>query len=691
VDKMHSLLRRQLKRYVDDGRVIPDRWHGFIGAVNDAYRQMDRDREMLERSLELSSQELLQANAEMRAVFHAFPDLLFQTDLTGRILDYQAAGSADFRFDKEKAIGRQICEIFPAGIGKTFGEAIAQIRKTGTMASLEYDLPGPDGGKACEARLLLMREGKIIIIVRDITERKRAVELYKTLADSSQAGVFIVQDGRFIFANPHIMKYSGHSERELLGNYSLAIVHPEDRALLRESAIDMLKGRRTNPYEYRIIDRTRQTRRLIETVRSITYGGRRAILGNTMDITQRYEMERVIRQAQKMDSIGTLAGGIAHDFNNILHAVMGYTDMALAVPHLDDRLRSYLGHINKAGERARDLVKQILTFSRQKEQERRPILIAPIVKEGVKLLKSSLPATIRINLSIGDGSTMVLADPTQIHQVVVNLCTNAAHAMREKGGVLDIRLDDESVSASEAQHPLDLAEGDYVKLTVRDTGTGIDPAIIDRIFDPFFTTKGPDGGTGLGLSIVYGIVRDYGGGVDVASEPGRGTTVTAYIPLIENGELPAALKSDPIPGGKERILFVDDEAELVELGSVMLDSLGYQTAVRTSSIEALEAFMAGPYRYDLVITDMTMPNMRGDQLAAEILKVRPDMPIILCTGFSEMISEAKARNIGLRRLIMKPLGKRDLARAVRDVLDEPSRMDCTPKKQGMPPPDMLRS
>jgi CheY-like chemotaxis protein len=314
-------------------------------------------------------------------------------------------------------------------------------------------------------------------------------------------------------------------------------------------------------------------------------------------------------------------------------------------------------------------VKQILTFSRPQEQQRKPMLIAPIIKEGIKLLRSSLPTTIKINQDIKDSSVMVLADPTQIHQVLMNLCTNAAHSMREKGGILNIQLVREKMELSGTLRPLNLAVDGYAKLIVSDTGQGIASAIIDRIFDPFFTTKEPGEGTGLGLSVVYGIVRNHGGAIDVTSEPGKGTTFAVHFPLIETEELQLDQGPELITGGSERILFVDDEASLVELGSIMMTSLGYHVTCRTSSIEALEAFRTNQNSFDLVITDMTMPNMRGDNLARELLKIRPDIPIIICTGFSEMISEEKAKNLGIRRLIMKPLVMNDIAKAVRAVLD----------------------
>ncbi|HUH67387.1 MAG TPA: ATP-binding protein, partial [Syntrophales bacterium] len=363
------------------------------------------------------------------------------------------------------------------------------------------------------------------------------------------------------------------------------------------------------------------------------------------------------------------AGGIAHDFNNILSAILGYTEMAITQTKGGDPCRHYLDQVYNAGERARDLVKQILAFSRRHEQEKKPVLVGSIIKEGIKLLRSSLPTTIKISQEIKDKSIMILADPTQIHQVLMNLCTNAAHAMREKGGILDIRLVRQEIASLEASRALGLSEGSYAKLIVSDTGYGIDASIMDRIFDPFFTTKGPGEGTGLGLSVVHGIVSDCGGAIDMSSEPGKGTTVTVYFPLIHAEEPMQERTLGVSAGGSERILFIDDEAILVELGSAILESLGYQVTPRTSSIEALEAFRANPHGFDLVITDMTMPNMRGDDLAKELLKIRPDIPIILCTGFSEMISEEKARNLGIRQFIMKPISKEGLSRTVRGILD----------------------
>jgi len=379
--------------------------------------------------------------------------------------------------------------------------------------------------------------------------------------------------------------------------------------------------------------------------------------------------EKGLRQAQKMEAIGTLAGGIAHDFNNILGAIIGLTEMTLYECR-EASQRRRLEQIIKACGRAKNLVNHILTFSRQSEQERKPVDIGIIVKETLKLLRASLPSTISISSDIKSNSNTVLADPTQLHQIMMNLCTNAAHAMREKGGIMNIGLEGVDIGSMELSSTPGLRSGRYVRLLVSDTGQGIDPAVIDRIYDPFFTTKGPGEGTGLGLSVVYGIVKSYDGAINVYSEPGIGTTFKVYLPSIETSTATETKSIESIPGGKEHILFVDDEEILAEIGREMVQCLGYKVAARTSSIEALEAFRAQPARFDVVITDMTMPNMTGVELAREVHRIRPDIPIIICTGFSELINEAEAKRLGIQKFLMKPLFLKDLALAMRDVLDK---------------------
>jgi CheY-like chemotaxis protein/anti-sigma regulatory factor (Ser/Thr protein kinase) len=324
----------------------------------------------------------------------------------------------------------------------------------------------------------------------------------------------------------------------------------------------------------------------------------------------------------------------------------------------------------RAGDRARDLVRQILTFSRQKEQGSKPLRISLIVKEALKLLRASLPKTIEIRQKIKSDSGTILADPSQIHQILMNLCTNAAHAMREKGGVLEISLMDEYLDSEAATLIHDLRPGPYLRLTVSDTGHGMDKVVVERIFEPYFSTKGKDEGTGLGLSMVHGIVTSYGGTVTVDSEPGKGSSFELYFPRIESGVLSEIQPAGPLPGGTERILFIDDEKVVVDTAQQMLAQLGYKVVTKTNGIEALEIFREDPDRFDMIITDMTMPKMTGDELGRELLLIRPDVPIILCTGFSEKIDEERAKEIGIREFVLKPIVMSEIAQIIRKVLDQ---------------------
>ena len=388
-----------------------------------------------------------------------------------------------------------------------------------------------------------------------------------------------------------------------------------------------------------------------------------------IDVTEKLRMEERLRQAQKIEAVGTLAGGIAHDFNNILSVIMGYTELSIHDAEKGSALHNNLQEILQAGGRAGALIKQILAFSRQAENERRPIRVRPICEEALQFLRSSLPATIEIRQDLQSDS-MVMADSTQIHQVIMNLCTNAGHAMREKGGVLGIKLTDATLGADfVVDHP-ELKPGRYLELTVSDTGQGIPEHIMDRIFNPFFTTKKTGEGTGMGLSVALGIASSYEGTIVATSEAGKGSTFTVYLPVIETEAETEVDAKEPVPTGTERILFVDDETALANIGEQILSSLGYRVTTRTSSSEALELFGADPDRFDLVITDMTMPNMAGDELSVELVKIKPELPVILCTGYSSKISDEKAKRLGIKALAYKPISKQSLAKMVREILDE---------------------
>jgi PAS domain S-box-containing protein len=399
--------------------------------------------------------------------------------------------------------------------------------------------------------------------------------------------------------------------------------------------------------------------------------------GVTRDITARLYAEEQLRQAQqdaqrrqaqKMEAIGVLAGGIAHDFNNILSAILGYADLALREVTPGGPADQCLQEVLTAGRRAQSLVLQILTFSRASEPERVPLQLRLIVKEALKLLRASLPTTIDMRQDIDHDDGTVLADPTQMHQVLMNLCANAEYAMRDTGGTLEVRLDTVELDTGAVAHYAELAPGPYVRLTIRDTGHGIPPEVASRVFEPFFTTKGVGQGTGMGLAVVHGIVTSHGGAIRLQSPPGQGTTCEVYLPRLDMVVDDTTSRDDSLPLGKGVILFVDDEEAIVRVGQRMLERLGYQAVVCTSSLAALETFRQTPQHFDLVITDQTMPHLTGEALACELRRIRPDIPIMLCTGFSHTIDAEKAQAQGIDAFLMKPLVARDLGLAIQHVL-----------------------
>lgn len=386
---------------------------------------------------------------------------------------------------------------------------------------------------------------------------------------------------------------------------------------------------------------------------------------------QKEKLEEKFRQVQKMEAIGTLAGGIAHDFNNILSAIMGYAELACGESQRESKIWRYLDQVINAGYRARDLVGQILAFSRQSDVNIQPIQPHLVIKEALKLLRASIPTTIEIKENITKCGR-IMADPSQLHQIIMNLCTNAYHAMRGSGGALGVVLLPIKIASNDfLSMELDIPPGSYIKLEVSDTGKGMDKATLAKIFEPYFTTKGKREGTGLGLAVVHGIVESYGGHIKVYSEEGLGTNFHIYLPKIDSDNSIREKReiAEKLPKGHESILIVDDEKNLVEMFHIMLKSLGYQVTAMTNSVEAFHTFKGSPQNFDLVISDMTMPNMTGLQLSQNILAVRPETPIILCTGFSELLNKEHAKAMGIREYILKPVIKKDIAKIIRKVLD----------------------
>jgi PAS domain S-box-containing protein len=515
-------------------------------------------------------------------------------------------------------------------------------------------------------------------IVRDITDRKQAEaalreseKKYRSMMEAFADPLYICSpDFTVEYMNPAMIRRIG---RDATGERCHFALHGLD-AMCDWCAFDkVLSGDKVetnvkSPLDQRDYRVTHMPiRNQNGTISKMTIF--RDITDYLQAVSEKEKAQAQLMQAQKMESIGILAGGIAHDFNNILSSIIGFTELALDEVPTGTTTEDSLQEVHSAGKRAKELVKQILAFARQSDEKRSPIQPRMIVEEVLKFIRSTIPSTIKIRQDIKSDS-LIMGNATQVHQVLMNLCTNAAHAMEDSGGVLIVKLKDVVVKKENSLNTLGLSPGDYVEIAVADTGVGIAPEIIGSIFDPYFTTKDSGEGTGMGLAMVHGIVESYGGRITVDSRLGKGTTFSIYLPVTGKRSAVGAYVPEQLPSGKERILFVDDELTLAKMGSKILTRLGYAVTTRTSSIEALELFRAKPGAFDLVITDMTMPNLTGDKLAVELMKIRGDIPIILCTGYSKKISDETALEIGIKAFTYKPMVRADLAKTVRKVLDD---------------------
>ncbi len=515
----------------------------------------------------------------------------------------------------------------------------------------------------------------------DITERKQAEEVLRTekekfeiLVEKSPLAVSLIgEDGGYEYVNPKFVEMFGYALEDIPNGrvwFQKAYPDPEYRREVISAWKRDLKGSKIGEARLKAftVNCKDGSEKVIQFRPVSMHDGSELVIYE--DITAQKRLEARVRQAQKMEAIGTLAGGIAHDFNNLLTPIIVHAEIAEHVLPDDSPVRHNVGKVVEAGYRARDLVRQILAFSRQRERQRTPLSISPILQETLKLLRASLPTTVEMSQKTEIESDVVLADAIDIHQILLNLCTNAAHAMREKGGVLEVSLVDVELDAQGAAKYGVLEPGAYVRLAVSDTGHGIDRAIIDRIFDPFFTTKAPGEGTGMGLSVVHGIVQSYRGAITVESDPGRGTTFRVLLPKADKDVLGSPEPAGPMPTGSERILLVDDDKAMVDAVRLMLEYLGYSVVASISSLEALEMFREQPDQFDLVITDQTMPKMTGKDLAQALIHIRSDIPIVLCTGFSEQVTAEEAHAIGISRYVMKPIIIDDMARIIREVVDK---------------------
>jgi PAS domain S-box-containing protein len=561
------------------------------------------------------------------------------------------------------------------------------LEESGHIKNYEFEALREDGSHiwvSVSTRAYFDQDGKINRyegVTIDITKRKLAEEAmrenearFRTLIESTPDGIVISDAvGMINMWNNGARKMFGYTADEILGKpvsmLMPEVYHQRHRDGMRQMAVTGESKLIGSTLEVEGLRKDGSVFPLELSFSSWQLKKNRFFAAITRDITKRKEIENRLQQSLKLESIGNLAGGIAHDFNNILSSILGYTELALEDVEKGTLLEDNLQNVFTAGLRARDLVKQILTFARQADVELKPIQVSAIAKDALKLLRSTIPTSIEIRQNINSNS-LIMGDPSQVHQIFMNLCTNAAHSLNARGGSLEVSISDTHTDRNFTDGRVILKPGDYLKITVTDTGTGISPEVIDSIFEPYFTTKKPGEGTGMGLASVHGIVNGLGGEIQVESEVGKGTIFTVYLPVTKKRDITTTVVTETLPTGNERILLIDDEPSIVNMTRQILESLGFKVITRTSSVEALELFKNRPNDFDLVITDMTMPNMTGDELAVKIIKIRPEIPIILCTGYSKKISDDSALELGIKAFVYKPIIKADLAKTVRNVLDE---------------------
>ncbi len=634
-----------------------------------------------------AEQALRESEEKYRSIIEFIGDAYYEVDLAGNMVFCNDATCRISGYTREELIGMNNRRYMDDATAKEVFKIFNKVYRTGEPASLSgWRFIRKDGKRIMvETQVSLVRNADgnpcgFRGYSRDITEKKKAdaalVESeakYRTVIENVKEGYYEVDlSGNMTYCNDAMCRMLSYSRNELIGMNNRRYMDEGTSAHVFRTFNSVYRtGDPVTVHGWRFLTKEGTTR-LVDTSVSLVKdsdGKPAGFRGIVRDVTERERLQMQSMQAQKMEAIGSLAGGIAHDFNNILYAIMGFTELALEEVPEDTVLRSNLETVLKSGHRAKDLVNQILAFSRQSRQEKRMVNVVPIAKEAIKFLRASLPSTIEIMRQLEPELRPIVADPTEIHQILMNLCTNAGHSMREAGGFLELTIENVDLEEADITLAPEIVPGPYLRMTVRDTGTGMAPEVVKRIFEPYFTTKPKGEGTGLGLAVTHGIVASYGGTVRVDSEIGKGSTFQVYLPSVEAQARRERRTADTaIPKGSERILFVDDEPTITRMAKRMLDSLGYSVVSLTSSLEALEFFRTRQDEFDLVITDMTMPRMTGIELVQEIRKMGSKIPLVLCTGFSELIPPNR-ETLGIDELIMKPILKKDMAEVVRRVLD----------------------
>ncbi|MBN1906250.1 MAG: PAS domain S-box protein [Deltaproteobacteria bacterium] len=651
-------------------------------------------------NLKHAENELKESEEKFRAIFESTSDgiLLADPDSKQFIMANKKICEV-LGYTKDEITGLTVKDIHPDEsieyVLKEFGRLI----KKEITVTEEIPVKRKDGHifyADVSASPIMVNEKKYLLgSFRDTTKQRQSREALKKAQSQLSHAMEMAHLGHWEYDvatdtftfNDQFYKIFGTTV-EAVGGYEMRseeyinrFIYPDDIPIVREVTQKTIKA--DDPdykelAEHRIIYSDGSIRHISALIYAIkdasgktikTYGVNQDITDRVRAEEKRKDIEAQLRQAHKMEGIGTLAGGIAHDFNNILTPILLHSEMIMMSLDSNAPLLNDIKEIYKSAERARDLVKQILTFSRKRPEEKIVLKASLLLKEIINFLRATIPAIIEIRFDNRAEHDMVLADPTQLNQIVLNLCTNAAYAMKDNGGLLEISLENEHVPEEKANRFIGLKPGYYLKLSVKDTGTGISPQVKEKIFEPYFTTKAVGEGTGFGLAIVHSIVQSYGGQIIVDSEVGAGSTFTVYLPAKKIEIATVKPITTEIPRGDESILIVDDEKPIVNIMKKYLETIGYKVTTRTSSSEALETFRDTPDAFDLVITDMTMPVITGESLAKVLLDIKPELPVILCTGFSNKIDEKKAKEIGISAFIMKPIVMGDLARTIRKVMD----------------------
>ena len=636
--------------------------------VNDLRDEIEK-RKQIEQKLEYNER-------KFKALFDNTDDCIFYYSPEGKMLEVNQAACRRLGYSYDELMQLKPWELNSPNCRNISPELSQELYREGKV-SFELELNTRDGQNVpveiISNYFTFDEKPSIICSVRDISMRRKSEqalrvseERYRSMLEAIEDAVYICSpEYKIEYMNPALIEKLG---RDATGEQCFKAIFNQDEkcpwCVLGE--IEENRSVESNIYN------PKENRSYHVFNSLISHGDKPvSMMAILKDTTERHKLEKRLIQTQKMEAIGTLAAGIAHDFNNILFAIIGYTEILLMDCPENSPTRNSLDKILLGANRAKELILQILVFSRQSNLELKPIKIKFIIKEALKLLKSTLPSTIEIKENIKNDCGPVMADVTQIHQIIINLITNAYQSIPDgKKGKITIDMKQVELAALDCKYS-DMNPGLYNCITLADNGTGIQKEIINNIFDPYFTTKEKGKGTGLGLSVTHGIVRSHGGQISVYSEIGKGTEFQVYLPVTQSLEKEPSIQiNTPIQKGDERILFVDDEQILAQMGKEMLERLGYRVTVRTSSLEALEAFRNHPNEFDLVVTDMTMPNMTGDQLATELLKIRPDIPIILSTGFSETMTSEKAKSLGIRAFLMKPIIVKDLSSTIRKVIED---------------------